>query len=144
MDVGTQGAILHVDDDTGLRRAMAMLMTSAGYTVSGAGSGQEALRAVEQGLQPDVLIMDFSLDEDMNGAEASELLRRALGYAPPIIMLTGDPSNAEFPWITDVPIWLAHKPLNSQLLLAALPALVQLSRSVRELIRISPRATATR
>jgi CheY-like chemotaxis protein len=138
------GVILHVDDDTSLLRAMATLMTSAGYSVGSARSGPEALRLARQGLQPDVLIVDFNLDADMNGAETAELLRDTLRYAPPVIMLTGDPSNAEFPWIVDVPIWLARKPISSRLLLAALPALVLLSRSVRDLTAMPPRGALTR
>ena len=81
--------------------------------------------------RPDVLIVDFNLEDELNGAEAAEQLRKALGYALPIILLTGDPSNAEAPWITDAPVWLAHKPTNGLILLAAMPSLVQLSRALR-------------
>jgi len=78
-----------------------------------------------------VLIVDFRLDKDMNGAEATEQIHRALGYPTPIIMLTADPSNAEMPWIIDAPVWLARKQLNRDQLLAAMPGLVQVSRSIR-------------
>jgi len=46
-------------------------------------------------------------------------------------MLTADPSSAEFPWIIDAPVWLARKQLDRQQLLAAMPGLVQVSRSIR-------------
>ena len=55
-----------------------------------------------------------------------------LGYSPPVIMLTGNPSRAELPWIIDAPIWLAAKPVNPQLLLIALRHLAQLSREMRD------------
>ena len=116
-----------------VREAVAMVLDSEGYRVSSAANGSAALHLVAQGLRPDILIIDFNLDEQMNGAEAAEQLRLALHYAPPVLMLTGDPSNAELPWITDSPIWLARKPMKPQLLLAAMPGLVQLSRSTREL-----------
>lgn len=131
MSVESRGVVLHVEDDPTVREAMAMVLSGDGYSVSIAANGSEALRLVAQGLRPDLLIVDFNLGEEMNGAEATEQLQRALGYTPPVIMLTGDPSNAEFPWITDAPVWLARKPLPTSLFLAALPGLIQLSRSTR-------------
>ena len=126
------GTVLHIEDDPQVRRAIATLLGADGYTLGAAASGTEALRLVSQGLRPDVLIVDFNLEDDLNGAEAAEQLRNALGYALPIILLTGDPSNAEAPWITDAPVWLAHKPTNGLVLLAAMPSLVQLSRALRD------------
>lgn len=131
MSTESRGVVLHVEDEPMVRNAMAMLLSGEGYSITGAASGPEAIRLVVEGLRPDLLIVDFNLDEEMNGAEAIEALRQALGYSPPVIMLTGDPSNAELPWITDAPVWLARKPLNPQLFLPALPNLVQLSRATR-------------
>jgi two-component system CheB/CheR fusion protein len=124
---------LHVEDELIVRKAMALLLSSEGYTVISAANGPEALRLVADGICPDLLIVDFNLDDTMNGAETAEELRRALGYAPPVVMLTGNPASAEFPWITDAPVWLAHKPMSPELFLAALPGLIQLSRATREL-----------
>jgi two-component system CheB/CheR fusion protein len=132
----SQGTILQVDDDRQIREAMALLLRAEGYQVLGAGGGIEALQRVQDGLHPDVLILDFDLGEGMNGAEVAQQLRRSLGYSPPILMLTGDPASAEVPWITDAPVWLARKPLNPELLLAALPGLVQLSRTMRVVQRV--------
>jgi len=137
MSVELRGVVLHVEDDPMVREAMAMLLEGEGYSVRSAANGPEAIRNVAGGLRPDLLIVDFNLGEDMNGADATERLRRALGYAPPVIMLTGDPGNAEFPWITEAPVWLARKPMSPQLLLAAVPSLVQLSRSMRQLVSTS-------
>jgi len=133
MIVESRGVVLHVEDDSMVREAVAMVLGADGYSVSSAASGQEALELVAQGLRPDLLIVDFNLDEDMNGAETTEQLRQALGYAAPLIMLTGDPSNAEFPWMTEAPVWLARKPMSPRLLLAAVPRLVDLSRATRQL-----------
>jgi len=115
-----------------VRQAVALLLRVERYQVLGAAAGDEALQLALGGLRPDVLILDYDLGEGMNGAELAQQLRRSLGYSPPILMLTGDPASAEVPWITDAPIWLAHKPLDPRLLLAALPGLVQLSRAMRE------------
>ncbi len=45
-------------------------------------------------------------------------------------MLTGDPANAEVPWLADAPVWVARKPLLADTLLAALPPLVAFRRAV--------------
>jgi hypothetical protein len=45
-------------------------------------------------------------------------------------MLTGDPANAEVPWLADAPVWVARKPLRPDTLLAALPPLIDFRRAV--------------
>jgi hypothetical protein len=45
-------------------------------------------------------------------------------------MLTGDPANAEVPWLADAPVWVARKPLSPDTLIAALPPLVAFRRAV--------------
>jgi len=131
MGAVSQGSILHVDDDRSVRETLSMLLSGDGYGVSSAANGAQALQLAGQGLQPDVLIVDFRLDGELNGTQVVQQLRRILGHTPPIIMLTGDPASAELPWIADAVIWLARKPLNPRLLLAALPSLIQLSRATR-------------
>ena len=123
--------ILHVDDDASIRTSMRLLLTAEGYGVTSAATGREAVQQVRAGFHPDVLIVDSQIDEDMDGAEVAEQLRIALGYSPPVIMLTGNPARAELPWIVDAPVWLAAKPVNPQVLLIALRHLVPLSRELR-------------
>ncbi|MGH8142808.1 MAG: response regulator [Steroidobacteraceae bacterium] len=139
MTLDPRGAVLHVEDDPQVRRALAMLLSDE-YELNGVASGAEALALVTQGFRPDVLIVDFNLGDQPNGAEAAEELRSALGYALPIILLTGDPYNAEAPWITDAPVWLTHKPMDGLVLLAAVPFLVQLSRALRTVNASRPAA----
>jgi CheY-like chemotaxis protein len=136
--------ILHIDDEKSVRDALAMLLRAHGYVVTSAASGPEALELAGEGVKPDVLIVDFNLDDEMNGAEVAEKIRGTLHYMPPVVLLTGDLSNAEVPCVTDVPVWLMHKPLNAEMLLTALPALVQLSHAMRGLVsRNIPRSPQT-
>jgi hypothetical protein len=58
-----------------------------------------------------VLIVDYYLGGGMTGTELAEAFARLLGHAVPTIMLTGDPANAEVPWLADAPVWVARKPL---------------------------------
>jgi len=134
MNAGTAGLIMHVDDEQSIRASMSILLTTEGYRVSSAASGAEALQLVSGGIHPDVLIVDFNLGPQINGAEIAEEIRRVLSYAPPIIILTGDVRHAKFPRIAEVVVWLTCKPLNPRLLLITLPSLVQLSRATRNLL----------
>jgi CheY-like chemotaxis protein len=126
-----RGLILHVEDDEAMRRSTAMLLRSEGFETREAASGEQALSQVEslRG-RLDVLIVDYNLGYSMTGTEVAEELARLLGHAVPTVILTGDPANAEVPWLTDAPVWLARKPLPPDTLLAALPALVAFRRAV--------------
>jgi len=103
--------VLHVEDDAAIRASVQMLMRSAGLSVISVASGAEALRCVrEEHLEPDVLIVDFQLQEEMTGADVAEALARLIGHAPPTIVLTADTSNAELPWIVGSPVWMLSNP----------------------------------
>jgi CheY-like chemotaxis protein len=128
-----RGLILHVDDDEAMRRSTAMLIRSAGFETREAACGEQALSQVDslRG-RLDVLIVDYNLGQSMTGTEVAEEFARLLGHAVPTVILTGDPANAEVPWLADAPIWLARKPLHPETLLAALPPLVAFRRAVAD------------
>jgi CheY-like chemotaxis protein len=126
-----RGLILHVDDDQDMRRSTGMLLRSEGFETREAASGEQALTQVEslRG-RLDVLIVDYDLGRGMTGTELAEEFARLLGHAVPTVMLTGDPANAEVPWLADAPVWVARKPLSPDTLIAALPPLVAFRRAV--------------
>jgi len=128
-----RGLILHVDDDEAMRRSTAMLMRSAGFDTREAACGEDAISQVDslRG-RLDVLIVDYNLGRSMTGTEVAEEFARLLGHAVPTVILTGDPANAEVPWLADAPVWLARKPLHPETLLAALPPLVAFRRAVAD------------
>ena len=126
-----RGLILHVDDDAALRRSTAMLLRSAGFETREATCGEDALAQVEalRG-RLDVLIVDYDLGAGLTGTEVAEDFARLLGHAVPTNMLTGDPANAEVPWLADAPVWVARKPMQAETLLAGLQPLVAFRRAV--------------
>ena len=128
-----RGLILHVDDDEAMRRSTAMLMRAAGFETREAACGEDAVAQVDslRG-RLDVLIVDYNLGQPMTGTEVAEEFARLLGHAVPTVILTGDPANAEVPWLADAPVWLARKPLHPETLLAALPPLVAFRRAVAD------------
>ena len=128
-----RGLILHVDDDEAMRRSTAMLMRAAGFETREAACGEDAVAQIDslRG-RLDVLIVDYNLGQSMTGTEVAEEFARLLGHAVPTVILTGDPANAEVPWLADAPVWLARKPLHPETLLAALPPLVAFRRAVAD------------
>jgi len=131
-----RGLVLLVDDDETLRRSTALLLRTAGFETREAMCGEDALSQVEtlRG-RLDVLIVDYDLGAGMTGTELAEHFARLLGHAVPTVMLTGDPANAEVPWLADAPVWVARKPLPAETLVAALPPLVAFRRAVAAAIR---------
>jgi len=78
--------ILLADDHPMIRTALEVLLRDTSFDIVGmAGSGDEALAAVEQ-LQPDILLLDLQ----MPGGGGMEVLRRlpSAGARPSVILLT--------------------------------------------------------
>jgi CheY-like chemotaxis protein len=127
----SRGLVMHVDDDDAMRRSTALLLRSEGFDPLEATCGEHALaQAHSLRGRLDVLIVDYHLGRALTGTEVAEEFARLLGHAVPTIILTGDPANAEVPWLADAPVWLARKPLAPQTLLAALPPLVAFRRAI--------------
>jgi adenylate cyclase len=80
--------ILIVDDDPNSRRMLQLLFSGAGYRVSTAGSGEEALAYLDL-VNPDLILMDLVLP-GMSGQEVTARLK-ADPQRPfiPIILITG-------------------------------------------------------
>lgn len=133
MSADTPGLILHMDDERAVRESFAFLLCANGYTVHSAASGKQALELAGEDPHPDVLIVDFHIDEQMNSAQVAEQIGAVLHYTPPTTMLSGDLGNAASPRITDAPVWMSRKPMDPRRLLVALPRLIQLSRATRRL-----------
>jgi DNA-binding response OmpR family regulator len=82
-------SVLHVDDDSALARYVVKLLEENGYVVHSAGSGEEALKLLDQITMPNVLIVDFKLP-DINGKQFVEHVRVRFGRGkvPPVLLLT--------------------------------------------------------
>jgi two-component system, OmpR family, KDP operon response regulator KdpE len=76
--------ILIVDDESGIRRFLHASLTSQGYSVSEASSGEEALQAVPA-YRPDVILLDLGLP-GLGGTEVTSCLRE--WTQTPIIILS--------------------------------------------------------
>jgi PAS domain S-box-containing protein len=72
MSAEGKSTILYVDDDPGNRHAFSWLLRSAGYAVTEAATGTEALRLV--GDKPDLVILDVNLP-DVSGFEVCRRIK---------------------------------------------------------------------
>src|SRR3989442_11564759 len=69
------GNILLVDDEPGMLRYIRTLLEVDDYKVTTATTGEEALKTVEKGLQPDLVLLDV-LMPGIDGLETLEQLRK--------------------------------------------------------------------
>lgn len=80
--------ILAVDDDASVRRMLQILLTNAGYRVSLASTGEEALAYLEL-VTPDLVLMDVSLP-GLSGRQVMERIKSDLERPfIPVILITG-------------------------------------------------------
>ncbi|WP_372623428.1 ATP-binding protein [Falsiroseomonas sp.] len=84
---GGGATILLVDDETGVREPAAARLRDLGYTVVEAPDGPAALRRLDEGLRPDLLVTDVGLP-DMDGVRVAEAVQRRLPSLP-VLYMTG-------------------------------------------------------
>lgn len=125
------GLVMHVEDDPVVLAAMRTLLAAEGHEVLSFSEGTTALRAVENGAEPELLILDYHLAGEETGTDVAESITQRLRYPVPLILLTGDPANCEVPWLTRAPVWLLPKPPDVHLLTAGIGPLVQFTRAAR-------------
>ena len=79
-----------IDDDDDLRKALALIMTSSGYEVSAFGNARLALRALERGRAPFLILLDLMM-ADMSGWEfrAAQLENPQLSSIPVVVLTAG-------------------------------------------------------
>jgi two-component system, chemotaxis family, chemotaxis protein CheY len=86
--------ILVVDDDPLIQLTVAGILEDEGYTVVVAGDGLEALAQLVE-LRPAAILLDIGMPRMDGYAFATELERRGLRAALPVIVLTADGRAAE-------------------------------------------------
>lgn len=79
-------SIAVIDDDPGVRKALARLLRASGYLVETFASAELFLARFPNAL-PDCLVLDINLD-GMNGLELYDRLRQP-ARQPPVVFITG-------------------------------------------------------
>lgn len=78
--------VLIVDDEEDLRLSLSMLLELEGFRALDAADGEAAIRALDGGLQIDVLLLDYRMP-GLNGGQTLDVLR-ARGHRIPAVLLT--------------------------------------------------------
>lgn len=85
--------VLVVDDDEDNREILVQLLDSAGYSAVGAENGSRALSALEEGLDPDLILTDLQMPV-MSGWDLCESLKRDPSLRSiPIVLLCAMAAN---------------------------------------------------
>ncbi len=117
--------VLHIEDDPGILRSMAMVLRLEGYEVIGAASRDEALEQVAvHGLRPDLILSDFQLPMGFTGDQIVAEIAAHLEYKPPTVILTGDLSEQHMKKAKLIADRILPKPVNLNLLLREFEALL--------------------
>jgi PAS domain S-box-containing protein len=87
------GLILIVDDEPAVLDATAILLKLEGFEVLTAASEHEALECLSTQM-PDLLITDYHLRDGVNGAELIHSVRDRISASVPVILISGDTSDA--------------------------------------------------
>jgi signal transduction histidine kinase len=99
--------ILVVDDDALAREAVGRALSDLGAEVRTASNEADAIRTLETGFTPRLVVMDLRIDGEFAGVAIANRLREQLTPPPEVIVVTGDtgPETLEllrasgFPWL---------------------------------------------
>ncbi len=114
----TNGKILVVDDSRMVRQHVQRTLTAAGFLVSEAADGVEALEKLESEPDTKLVVCDVNMPK-MNGLEFLERLR-SMNSSIPVVMLTteGEPGLIRRAKALGAKGWIV-KPFKAELLVAA-------------------------
>jgi two-component system, chemotaxis family, CheB/CheR fusion protein len=121
-----------VEDDVQLGASVAALLRAQGCEALTATDGPSALeRLARSSAPPDVLIMDFKLPGEMDGADVAQEICRCLRHVVPTIFLSGELSNAAMPWLPGAPLLFIAKPVDPEILVGVVETFAALGRFMR-------------
>lgn len=85
--------ILIVDDEGDFRATLNVLLSMEGFEVTEACSGDHAIKLIDAGLRPDVLLLDYRMP-GLNGGQTLEHLRAQSLGAPALLVTAASEAHA--------------------------------------------------
>ncbi|MCL6416206.1 hybrid sensor histidine kinase/response regulator [Aestuariirhabdus sp. Z084] len=116
-----EAQVLCIDNESQIVAGMLSLLDEWGYPVVGAVSEKAALEQL-QGVVPDLLIIDYHLDQGVTGIDVAERLRQRWGRSVPVIVITADYTEEVTSLIRARGLQLLRKPVKPLALRASLLA----------------------
>ncbi len=102
--------VLVIDDDDGVRGAMAELLTIWGAWCEVVETSEEAMALLSR-FTPQVVLADYRLRGPHNGRQVLEMIRARLGHAVPGVVITGDTAADRLREALASGAVLLHKPV---------------------------------
>ena len=134
----TKGRALVVDDAADIRLLAELVLTMAGFTVTAAGSGSEALRMLGGAVElPDIIVLDVQMP-DVDGWETLARIRQEPRTADlPVVLCTvkGLPEDAFRGWSLGCDGYLG-KPFDIGGLVEELERVLSLNHQERDAVRM--------
>ena len=115
--------VVVVEDDPDLAEMLEQWLRSEGHQVTTAHDGPTALELIAQ-RTPDLVLTDYNLPNGPNGLELAKLIRAAASTKVPILILTGDISNATIRAVAEAGCAMLSKPASLQALRDAITHLL--------------------
>ena len=129
MSAGEQ--VLLVDDEANIRRMLAALLRSEGFTVSEAPNGNAALLLLDEA-DPDVVLLDLMMPPGPDGLETLTRIRER-GRSAPVIMMSGKAQLTDAVRAVKLGAFqFLEKPLSPEGVLVTVRAALELNRTRAE------------
>lgn len=123
-----RGRVLVVEDEPGLRQALAVRLSASGLTCETASNGNEGLMKARQH-RPDLILADLLMPEMDGYAMVRELTADARTASIPIIVITAVPAHTLQERAKELPVArILHKPFDSEELLAVVKEVLETTR----------------
>jgi signal transduction histidine kinase len=120
-DRGMRGmAVLVIDNERSIQTGMRTLLEGWGCKVETAGGFDEAIRPFADGAMPDVVLIDYHLNDGETGDATMDRLNAHFGTAVPAIMISADRGEALKVRLDERAIPLLNKPVKPAQLRALL------------------------
>ncbi len=104
--------VLVIDDEAAIRHGMHELLTQWGCTSLEAASTEQALELLSiRGAVPELVLADYRLAGNKNGAAAVRLLRERFGPSLPALLITGDTGPDRLLEAKQSGLHVLHKPV---------------------------------
>lgn len=115
--------VLCLDNEPMILEGMQQLLSDWECEVWPCLNGYEALRTIEDHGAPDLMILDYHLDDHATGLEALEAIKRVLAPCPPAILLTADRTEQTKQLALEAGARIMNKPVRPAALRALMSAL---------------------
>ena len=115
--------VLVIDNEPAVLESMTVVLERWGCVVLAAASEPEALTLLGDGLEPDIILADYHLDNDCTGCEAIYAVRRFLNRDVPAAIITADRSDETRNLMRTQYLPILNKPIKPNRLRALLASL---------------------